>query len=195
MLFLDEPTSGLDATSTLEVLHTLRTLADSGKTIIMTIHQPRVEAFHIMDNLILLAKGGYLAYYGPTKEESVSPSSAHQRSSNERRGQSGRLCGRQSREPSPANGTRGVVCGVQNQQNLHKVCRRATEAALKIRRRYPPRTPPLVLAAIILLTRYFTRKKETQGRTAGSRSSGHCHWPLALYSLLQSRLRPSRDGD
>ncbi|MGC6510252.1 MAG: FHA domain-containing protein [Myxococcota bacterium] len=71
VLFLDEPTSGLDATSTLEVLHTLRTLADAGKTIIMTIHQPRVEAFHIMDNLILLAKGGHLAYYGPTKKESV----------------------------------------------------------------------------------------------------------------------------
>ena len=65
LLFLDEPTSGLDATSTLEVLRVLRSLADEGKTIIMTIHQPRVEAFRMVDMLILLAKGGKLAYFGP----------------------------------------------------------------------------------------------------------------------------------
>ena len=65
LLFLDEPTSGLDATSTLEVLQILRNLADDGTTIIMTIHQPRIEAFRMVDNLLLLAKGGLLAYYGP----------------------------------------------------------------------------------------------------------------------------------
>ncbi len=65
LLFLDEPTSGLDATSTLEVLQVLRGLADEGKTIIMTIHQPRVEAFRLVDMLLLLAKGGKLAYFGP----------------------------------------------------------------------------------------------------------------------------------
>ena len=45
LLFLDEPTSGLDAQSTLELLQILRGLADEGQTIIMTIHQPRKEAF------------------------------------------------------------------------------------------------------------------------------------------------------
>jgi ABC-type multidrug transport system ATPase subunit len=65
LLFLDEPTSGLDATSTLEVLSVLRGLADEGKTILMTIHQPRIEAFRLMDMLLLLAKGGKLAYFGP----------------------------------------------------------------------------------------------------------------------------------
>ena len=65
LLFLDEPTSGLDATSTLEVMNVLRSLADEGKTIVMTIHQPRVEAFRLMDMLLLLAKGGKLAYFGP----------------------------------------------------------------------------------------------------------------------------------
>lgn len=65
MLFLDEPTSGLDSTATLEVLRVLKTLADQGKTIVMTIHQPRVEAYRMVDNLLLLAEGGKLAWYGP----------------------------------------------------------------------------------------------------------------------------------
>ena len=65
LLFLDEPTSGLDSTSTMEVMNVLRDLSDSGKTIVMTIHQPRVEAFRVFDKLLLLAKGGKLAYFGP----------------------------------------------------------------------------------------------------------------------------------
>lgn len=85
LLFLDEPTSGLDATSTLEVLTVLRQLSDEGKTVVMTIHQPRVEAFKLMDMVILLAKGGKLAYFGPSvpgvveyfKPKSRVPFSAH----------------------------------------------------------------------------------------------------------------------
>ena len=65
IIFLDEPTSGLDATSTLEVLQILRSLANTGTTIILTIHQPRVEAYRLIDNVILLVSGGKLAYYGP----------------------------------------------------------------------------------------------------------------------------------
>jgi ABC transport system ATP-binding/permease protein len=71
LLFLDEPTSGLDAVSTLEVLRILRTLADDGKTIIMTIHQPRIEAFRLMDHVILLTKGGKLSFYGPAMPDSA----------------------------------------------------------------------------------------------------------------------------
>jgi energy-coupling factor transporter ATP-binding protein EcfA2 len=65
LLFLDEPTSGLDATATLEVLTLLQSLAKEGRTILMTVHQPRVEAFRLMDMLLLLEKGGKLAYFGP----------------------------------------------------------------------------------------------------------------------------------
>ena len=65
LIFLDEPTSGLDATSTLEILQILRSLANTGTTIILTIHQPRVEAYRLIDNVILLVTGGRLAYYGP----------------------------------------------------------------------------------------------------------------------------------
>ena len=66
LLFLDEPTSGLDGTSTLEILQILRSLANNGgKTIILTIHQPRIEAYKLVDNLILLVNGGRLVFYGP----------------------------------------------------------------------------------------------------------------------------------
>lgn len=69
LLFLDEPTSGLDSTSTLEVMTVLRALADTGKTIIATVHQPRIEAFECFDQLLLLTKGGKLAFYGPANPE------------------------------------------------------------------------------------------------------------------------------
>lgn len=71
VLFLDEPTSGLSSEDALMVMEVLRTLADGGKTILLTIHQPSLEVFRKMDNLALLAKDpgspepARLAYYGP----------------------------------------------------------------------------------------------------------------------------------
>ena len=64
LLFMDEPTSGLDATSTVELLTMLRHVC-AVHTIpgIMIMHQPRVEAFDLLGNLILLC-GGQVAYYG-----------------------------------------------------------------------------------------------------------------------------------
>lgn len=64
LLFLDEPTSGLDARATMEVIRLLKELAANGTTIVMTIHQPRIEAFELMSHLLLLTKGGKLAYFG-----------------------------------------------------------------------------------------------------------------------------------
>jgi ABC-type multidrug transport system ATPase subunit len=58
ILFLDEPTSGLDATSSLQVLRVLKSLRRKGHTIICTIHQPREEIFQMIDNLLLMTKGG-----------------------------------------------------------------------------------------------------------------------------------------
>lgn len=57
VLFLDEPTTGLDATSAFQLVRTLKSLAEKGRTIVMTIHQPRSEIFGVFDNLVILTKG------------------------------------------------------------------------------------------------------------------------------------------
>lgn len=57
VLFLDEPTTGLDATSAFQLIRTLKALAQKGRNIITTIHQPRSEIWDLFDNLIILSKG------------------------------------------------------------------------------------------------------------------------------------------
>ena len=67
ILFLDEPTTGLDATSAFHLIKTLKHLADTGRTIIITIHQPRSDIFFLFDRLTLLSRGS-VAYTGATSE-------------------------------------------------------------------------------------------------------------------------------
>ncbi|GAB4857192.1 ABC transporter G member 22 [Ancistrocladus abbreviatus] len=67
LLLLDEPTSGLDSTTALKIIHMLQDIAEAGKTVITTIHQPSSRLFHKFDKLILLAKGSLL-YYGKASE-------------------------------------------------------------------------------------------------------------------------------
>lgn len=57
LLWLDEPTTGLDSTSAFQVVKTLQNLARQGRTIIVTIHQPRSEIWSLFDNVILLTRG------------------------------------------------------------------------------------------------------------------------------------------
>lgn len=77
ILFLDEPTSGLSSEDALIVMEVLRKLADSGKTLVVTIHQPSLEIFRRFDQLILIAKDrgntepGRLVYYGPAYPDAV----------------------------------------------------------------------------------------------------------------------------
>lgn len=77
MLFLDEPTSGLSSEEALSVMRLLRELADSGKTVILTLHQPSLEAFRLLDNLALLSRDansiqpGKLVYYGPAYPDAI----------------------------------------------------------------------------------------------------------------------------
>jgi len=65
LLILDEPTSGLDARSAMELIRQCRDLATAGRTVVMTIHQPRLEAFELFDKILLLTTGGKVAYFGP----------------------------------------------------------------------------------------------------------------------------------
>ncbi|KAG0616160.1 hypothetical protein M758_5G094500 [Ceratodon purpureus] len=67
LLFLDEPTSGLDSTTALRIIKTLQDLANSGKTIVTTIHQPSSTVYHMFDKMILLSEG-HLLYYGDAHE-------------------------------------------------------------------------------------------------------------------------------
>jgi len=68
ILFLDEPTSGLDARAAQIVMSAMRQVADSGRTIISTIHQPNIDIFQSFDSLLLLQRGGSTVYFGELGE-------------------------------------------------------------------------------------------------------------------------------
>ncbi len=65
-LFLDEPTSPLDPETTENMMLLFRRLADEGRIVIMVTH--KFEKFKSMHNIVLLTKGGRLAYFGPPLE-------------------------------------------------------------------------------------------------------------------------------
>ncbi|OWZ19517.1 Pleiotropic drug resistance protein transporter [Phytophthora megakarya] len=64
VIFLDEPTSGLDARSAKLIMTGVRKVADSGRTIICTIHQPSSDVFALFDSLLLLKRGGETVFFG-----------------------------------------------------------------------------------------------------------------------------------
>ncbi|KAL5049175.1 hypothetical protein BDW71DRAFT_217786 [Aspergillus fruticulosus] len=70
LLFLDEPTSGLDGQSAYNIIRFLRKLVDGGQAVLCTIHQPSAVLFDAFDTLLLLAKGGRMAYFGETGKDS-----------------------------------------------------------------------------------------------------------------------------
>ena len=67
LLLLDEPTSGLDSTSSLEVMDAIRDWANTGRSAIVTIHQPRKEIFASFDKLVLLNSGSLAMLCSPTQ--------------------------------------------------------------------------------------------------------------------------------
>jgi ABC-type multidrug transport system ATPase subunit len=62
LFFLDEPTSGLDPARGAELMRALRTLADSGTTVVLTTHNPLDAAR--CDTIAVLAADGGLAFSG-----------------------------------------------------------------------------------------------------------------------------------
>ena len=64
VIFLDEPTSGLDSEIALGIAEMLRKLARSGRTVVMTIHQPNSDIVDTFDRFLLLA-GGQVCFHGP----------------------------------------------------------------------------------------------------------------------------------
>ncbi|PPS12991.1 hypothetical protein GOBAR_AA07632 [Gossypium barbadense] len=70
VIFMDEPTTSLDARAAAIVMRAVKNVADTGRTIICTIHQPSIDIFETFDELILLKTGGSLIYFGPLGEHS-----------------------------------------------------------------------------------------------------------------------------
>lgn len=73
ILFLDEPTTGLDTSSSLKLVEVLKKLAspDFGITIILSIHQPRLEISVLFDKICLLTRGGRVVYFGNLIESGI----------------------------------------------------------------------------------------------------------------------------
>jgi ABC-type multidrug transport system ATPase subunit/pSer/pThr/pTyr-binding forkhead associated (FHA) protein/ABC-type multidrug transport system permease subunit len=63
LLYLDEPTSGLDPGMDKNVMESLRKLADDGRTVVVVTHS--VAQLDLCDYVLVLAPGGYVAYFGP----------------------------------------------------------------------------------------------------------------------------------
>jgi ABC-type multidrug transport system ATPase subunit len=54
VLFLDEPTTGLDSTTSLELVHALRSIAEHRSlTIAAVIHQPSSKIFNLFNDVRL----------------------------------------------------------------------------------------------------------------------------------------------
>ncbi|KAL4636651.1 hypothetical protein ACB092_03G024300 [Castanea dentata] len=69
---MDEPTTGLDARAAATVIQAVKNVADTGRTIVCTIHQPSIDIFEAFDELVLVKTGGHLIYSGPLGQHSSS---------------------------------------------------------------------------------------------------------------------------
>lgn len=67
VLILDEPTAALDLGNSVRVLNVVKELADSGRTVLMTTHQPD-HALHNAHRAVLMADGRIMADGDPRTE-------------------------------------------------------------------------------------------------------------------------------
>ena len=64
ILFVDEPTSGLSSSDSEIMIDLLKNQSLKGKLVITNIHQPSSDIYKTFDKLILMDKGGQMAYFG-----------------------------------------------------------------------------------------------------------------------------------
>lgn len=71
VMYLDEPTSGLAADDAAALIELLSKLTKAtGKTIIMTIHQPAKDEYEKFTHSLILGYGGVPMFFGPTSPDS-----------------------------------------------------------------------------------------------------------------------------
>lgn len=68
VLIIDEPTSGLSSQDSLELAQNLRQIADSGKIVIIIIHQPGSAIFQLFDRLLILDGHGHCVRSGKRED-------------------------------------------------------------------------------------------------------------------------------
>lgn len=68
VLFLDEPTSGLDPNTAQEIVGLVRQLADDGRIVFLVTHDVSPSILAKVDHLLVLARGGRVAWFGPPDE-------------------------------------------------------------------------------------------------------------------------------
>ncbi|MBQ7565184.1 MAG: ATP-binding cassette domain-containing protein [Lachnospiraceae bacterium] len=66
LLFLDEPASGLDPGTERNLMHSLREMADGGKTVILVTHS--TLQLRMCDKIVFMGKGGNLCFFGSYDE-------------------------------------------------------------------------------------------------------------------------------
>jgi ABC-type multidrug transport system ATPase subunit len=57
ILVLDEPTSGLDSFTAYSMMSTLKSVANSGRIVMLSFHQPSPAMFNLLDRCFLMAQG------------------------------------------------------------------------------------------------------------------------------------------
>ena len=64
IIILDEPTSGLSSMDAESLVSLLRSIANSGKLLLMVVHQPSSSIYRMLDNTVILNTDGRLAFFG-----------------------------------------------------------------------------------------------------------------------------------
>ncbi len=68
VLICDEPTSGLSFSDAEQIIALLRNLADQGKIVLITIHQPTSPVYQQFDRVLLMDKSGKQVFFGTPDE-------------------------------------------------------------------------------------------------------------------------------